>query len=173
MSPGRRRFSPGKTFCLLMSARRTVALIRAAICGPQPSPMPGAMRHVRTSSTCDLGEIVDPFVYELDRPHCRRTRDPLELFRAQSGAEISGGSGVQVPYGLFRTQHSGISAEHGRARSADMDLHGLSEFTTPEGGATRFPRLGKAVSSKRGHGRYLEQSEPGRKRQPALRCITA
>ena len=98
-------------------------------------------RYVRTSSTCDLGDIGHPFVFEIDR-------------------KIAGGLGIHWSYsepnqgqkyeiGQEFKQHTDYFEPKTAEFLPNTGERGQRTWTfmiylnsTPEGGATRFPRLG-------------------------------
>ncbi|WP_293612765.1 2OG-Fe(II) oxygenase [Ponticaulis sp.] len=106
-------------------------------------------RYVRTSSTCDLGDIGHPFVFEIDR-------------------KIAGGLGIHWSYsepnqgqkyeiGQEFKQHTDYFEPKTAEFLPNTGERGQRTWTfmiylnsTPEGGATRFPRLEKLFRPKQG-----------------------
>lgn len=104
---------------------------------------------VRTSSTCDLGEVDDPFVFELQR----LIADGLGIHYAYSettqgqkyeiGQEFKSHTDYFEPGTLEFLPNTGELGQ--RTWTFMVYLN-----TTPEGGATRFPRLDKIFRPKKG-----------------------
>lgn len=109
----------------------------------------GGDARVRTSSTCDLGEIVDPFVYDLDQ----RISEGLGIHWSYS--EPNQGQKYQV--GQEFKSHTDYFEPGTPEYLPNTGERGQRTWTfmvylndTPEGGATRFPRLEKVYRPKRG-----------------------
>lgn len=128
--------------------RRTVALIDGHL---RPSTVTDARgdAHVRTSSTCDLGEIVDPFVYELDR----KIADAIGIHWSYSEPN----QGQKYLVGQEFKSHTDYFEPNTAEFLPNTGERGQRTWTfmvylnsTPEGGATRFPRLEKLFRPKQG-----------------------
>ncbi|MAP96102.1 MAG: oxygenase [Ponticaulis sp.] len=104
---------------------------------------------VRTSSTCDLGDIVDPFVNELDRKIAEGLgihwayAEPNQGQKYEIGQEFKSHTDYFEPNSPEYLPNTG---ERGQRTWTFM----IYLNSTPEGGATRFPRLDKLFRPKEG-----------------------
>lgn len=114
---------------------------------------------VRTSTTCDLGEIVDPFIYELDRKISNALgihwsySEPNQGQKYEIGQEFKSHTDYFEPGTVEYLPNTGMKGQ--RTWTFTIYLN-----TTAEGGATRFPRLEKLFRPKQGQATIWNNLNP-------------
>jgi prolyl 4-hydroxylase len=104
---------------------------------------------VRTSSTCDLGEIIDPFVYELDIRISEALGIHWSYSEPNQGQKYLVGQEFKSHTDYFEPNTPEFLPNTGERGQRTWTFM-VYLNTTPEGGATRFPRLGKLFRPKEG-----------------------
>lgn len=105
--------------------------------------------NVRTSSTCDLGELSDPFVFDLDRKISAALGIHWSYSEPNQGQKYLVGQEFKSHTDYFEprtAEYLPNTAERGQRTWTFM----VYLNSTPEGGATRFPRLEKLFRPKQG-----------------------
>ena len=127
---------------------RTISLIEGRLRPSTVTDTRGDAR-VRTSSTCDLGEIVDPFVYELDVRMSQALGIHWSYSEPNQGQKYLVGQEFKSHTDYFEPgtpEFLPNTGERGQRTWTFM----VYLNSTPEGGATRFPRLEKLFRPKQG-----------------------
>lgn len=127
---------------------KTIALIDAYL---RPSTVTDdhGDNKVRTSSTCDLGEIQDPFVRALDKKISEGLGIHWSYSEPNQGQKYEVGQEFKAHTDYFEpntAEYLPNTAERGQRTWTFM----IYLNDTPEGGATRFKRLEKMFRPKRG-----------------------
>ena len=128
--------------------QRTIALIDKNLRPSTVTDTRGDAR-VRTSSTCDLGDQPDPFAYELDRRIAAALGIHWSYTEPNQGQKYLVGQEFKSHTDFFEPgspEYLPNTGERGQRTWTFM----IYLNSTPEGGATRFPRLEKLFRPKEG-----------------------
>lgn len=128
--------------------QKTIALIDQNLRPSTVTDTRGDER-VRTSSTCDLGETPEPFVYGLDRKIAAGLGIHWSYAEPNQGQKYEVGQEFKSHTDYFEPNTPEFlpnTVERGQRTWTFM----VYLNSTPEGGATRFPRLNKLFRPKEG-----------------------
>lgn len=127
---------------------RTISLMETSL---RPSTVTNDLgdKYVRTSTTCDLGDIMDPFVMELNDIISQGLGIHWSYAETTQGQKYEVGQEFKAHTDFFEPETNEFTPNTERMgqRTWTVMIY-LNE--TPEGGATRFKRLDKLFRPKQG-----------------------
>ncbi len=106
-------------------------------------------KYVRTSSTCDLGDIVDPFVPELEKKIAEGLGIHWSYAETTQGQKYEVGQEFKSHTDYFEPNTAEYLPNTGELGQRTWTFM-IYLNSTPEGGATRFARLDKLFRPKQG-----------------------
>lgn len=106
-------------------------------------------KYVRTSTTCDLGEIVDPFIPQLERKIAEGLGIHWSYAETTQGQKYEVGQEFKSHTDYFEPNTAEYLPNTGELGQRTWTFM-IYLNSTPEGGATRFARLDKLFRPKQG-----------------------